>query len=99
MDISGYPREVIKVVLDKKTRIKIADLTDGATFTARGKFLSSGQKISNGEEPLHLIIEANTEIKVKACVKEINRLLHQSTLKLYGGGKSSMIKYGDYGLL
>ena len=99
MDISGYPREVIKVVLDKKTRIKIADLTDGATFTARGKFLSSGQKISIGEEPLHLIIEANTEIKVKACVKEINRLLHQSTLKLYGGGKSSMIKYGDYCLL
>eukprot|EP00943_MAST-04B_sp_MAST-4B-sp1_P008084 g8084.t1 len=99
IDISEYPREVVKVMLDKKTRIKISDLTDGATFTARGMFVPDRKKLPVGEEPLHLIIEADTEIKVKACVIEVNRLIHQTMLKSYGGGSSSVGKYSDYGLL
>ena len=63
VDISAYPREVVKVIMDKKTRIKISDMTDGATFTGRGVFVPEGKKLPPGEEPLHLIIEADTEIK------------------------------------
>ena len=56
-----------------------------------------GKKLPPGEEPLHLIIEADTEIKVLACKKEINRLLQRATLKLYGSASEG--KYSDYLLL
>ena len=45
VDISAYPREVVKVIMDKKTRIKISDMTDGATFTGRGVFVPEGKKL------------------------------------------------------
>ncbi|CAM9547685.1 unnamed protein product, partial [Discosporangium mesarthrocarpum] len=45
----------------------------GVIFNCAGKYIANNRKLAEGEEKLHLVIEAPSELDVQAAIKEIQR--------------------------
>ena len=94
-----------EVELLKTPNNSITELSKGVALIGKGTYVAPGTKLPPGVEKLHLVLEATSEIVIKAAVKEINRILEQETMKLAtgrklgngGGASASAItsRYGD----
>ena len=105
VSINDYPQYARYRVMNKDTQYSITELSKGVALIGKGTYVPPGTKLPPGVEKLHLVLEATSEIVIKAAVKEINRILEQETMKLAtgrklgngGGASASAItsRYGD----
>ena len=71
--------------MNKDTQYSITELSQGAAMIGKGVYIQPGTKPPAGAEPLHLVVEGNTEVILRRAVKEIHRILDEETLKLATG--------------
>eukprot|EP00949_MAST-11_sp_MAST-11-sp1_P005208 g5208.t1 len=93
ISINEYPQNVRRRVMAKEEVFRISEISGGAAITNKGVHVPEGKKPREGEVPLHLLVESDSEIKLGAAVKEIMRLLEEETAKAGGGG--ALATHGD----
>ena len=90
LEINDYPREARWKVTQKDTTSRLQDEFHTAV-TLKGEFFGPGREPKGRERRLYLHLEATSEMILKKCVVEINRLLNEETLRVGArGGMSSM---------
>lgn len=83
--INDYPQVARWRIMNKDTQYGVTELSQGAAIVGKGVYVQPGTKPTASTEPLHLVLEADTEIILKRAVKEINRILEEETLRLATG--------------
>lgn len=90
-EINEYPREARWKVTQRETTGRLQDEFQTAV-TLKGEYFGPGRTPGEGERKLYLHLEAASEITLKNCVQEIQRLLNEETLRVgarsAGGGGS-----------
>ena len=90
-EINEYPREARWKVTQRETTGRLQDEFQTAV-TLKGEYFGPGRTPGEGERKLYLHLEAASEITLKNCVQEIQRLLNEETLRVgarsAGGGSS-----------
>ena len=66
--------------------------------TLKGEYFGPGRTPGEGERKLYLHLEAATEISLKNCVREIQRLLNEETLRV-GARSASGVSSHKYNVL
>ena len=94
LEINDYPREARWKVTQKDTTSRLQDEFHTAV-TLKGSYFGPGREPKEGERRLYLHLEATGEQSLKNCVREIQRVLNEETLRV--GAKSaaggSSLKY------
>jgi len=85
-EINEYPREARWKVTQRETTSRLQDEFQTAV-TLKGEYFGPGREPKEGERKLYLHLEAASEIILKKCVQEIQRLLNEETLRV--GARSS----------
>lgn len=78
--INDYPQKARWKATNKEQMTMLAEVS-GASITMRGRYYQPGDEPNFGGEPkLHLLIESNDEMKVRAAVEEIRRNLVEASV-------------------
>lgn len=93
LEINDYPQQARWKVTQKESLDAIVELT-GAAIIGRGSFVPQGRKPNPGERKLYLVIEGSTPQSVQGALRELQRILDETTLQVGLGGE----KYGKYSL-
>lgn len=86
-EINDYPREARWKVTQRETTSRLQDEFRTAV-TLKGSYFAPGRSVGVGERRLYLHLEAASEVALKKCVLEIQRLLNEETLRV--GAKNSV---------
>lgn len=79
--INDYPQKARWKATNKEQMTMLAEIS-GASITMRGIYYPPGEDPPMGGEPkLHLLIESNDEMKVRAAVEEIRRNLVEASVQ------------------
>ncbi|KAJ8601131.1 hypothetical protein CTAYLR_008833 [Chrysophaeum taylorii] len=101
LDINDFPPEARLRATHRENILRIGEET-GAALISRGVFVPQGKVPPPGEKRLHLVIEANDEIAVKAAKAEMLRLLNDETRNAALGlsrRAASNFAFGKYSLI
>jgi len=96
VEINAYPREARWKVTQKETASRMQDEYRTAV-TLKGSYYPSGHDPAPGDRKLYLHLEAANQQQLKNCVREIQRLLNEETLRV--GAKSSTTGGHKYNVL
>lgn len=78
--INDYPQKARWKATNKEQMTMLAEVS-GASVTMRGRYYQPGDEPNMGGEPkLHLLIESNDEMKVRAAIEEIRRNLVEASV-------------------
>ena len=81
IDINDFPREARWKVTQKETISRMQD-EYACAITLKGEYYGPGREPKEGEEKLHLHLQAQTNPNLLNCVHEIKRLLNEETLRV-----------------
>ncbi|KAI9295092.1 P-loop containing nucleoside triphosphate hydrolase protein [Neoconidiobolus thromboides FSU 785] len=103
IEINDFPQKARWKVTNKEQITQVIELS-GAGVTVRGEYIPPGETlpVNTSRRKLHLVIESDNERAVELAVREIKRLLQESTISAFEaearGGPSSGLS-GRYSVL
>ena len=98
MDINDFPREARWKVTQKETISRMQD-DYSVAITLKGEYIPPGKEPKDGEERLHLHLQAQTHPNLMNCVHEIKRLLNEETLRVGARNPGSSSSGGRYNVM
>lgn len=94
--INDYPQKARWKATNKEQMLLLSEIS-GASVTMRGVYYPPGDEPALGQEPkLHLLIESNDEMRVRAAVDELRRNLVEASVQALNNTDRAAAAGGRY---
>lgn len=92
-EVNDYPQAARYKITHKETLTVIMDFA-GAVLAVKGEYIPAGKPLKEGQRPLYIRIDAESELAVEKALKELRRVLFEAMTEAAERGSLDALRYG-----